>query len=207
MAATVATVAATHPDATVDIVKNTAKDAGAIAKAIEACKPAFDTVCGWFKPLVDFFKEHPLYASAAGAVGYGLLKTLPIWWPHIRRLGYELTSGKLLAKVDFEANDSSWTFEYTLRKNKWVLLNGGKIASPEDSASFMKTKFAQRFIEQCKNNFESLFAHKNVVLAQASLVGGDSLRDAFQKFIDNERSIRSNMFYGKMIFEKDFQKK
>jgi len=207
VAATVATVAATHPGATVDIVKNTAKDAGAVASALEACKPAFDTVCGWFKPLVDFFKEHPLYASAAGAVGYGLLKTLPLWWPYIRRLGYELTSGKTLAKVDFEANDSSWSFEYTLRKNKWVLLNAGKIASPEDSTTFMKTRFAQRFIEQCKKNFESLFAHKDVILAQASLVGGSSLRDTFKKFIDSEQAIRANMFYGKMIFENGIQEK
>lgn len=142
VAATVATVAATHPSATVDVIKHTASDVGTVAKAVESCKPAFDTVCSWFAPLVNFFKEHPLYASVVGAIGYGLFETYPLWWPYVRRLSYELTSGKTLAKVEFDANDSSWTFEYTLNKNKWVLLNSGKIASAEDSTSFINTKFA-----------------------------------------------------------------
>jgi len=109
---------------------------------MEKLQPAIDTVCSWFKPLVDFFKDHPIYASTLGAIGYGLLKTYPIWWPYIRRLSYEIMSGKTLAKVEFESNGTSYTFEYTLNKNKWVLLDSGKLSSAEDSMSFVKTQFA-----------------------------------------------------------------
>ena len=168
---------------------------------LNACKPAIVTVCDWFKPLVNFFKGHPLFASTIGAIGYGLLKTYPIWWPYIRRLSYEITSGKILARVDFEANDSSYTFEYTANKNKWVLLNAGKIASIDDSTTFIKTNFAKRFMEQCKKNFEALFSNKDVVLAQASLVGGEKLVDTFKKFFENEKNIRSNMFMQKIMLE------
>ena len=125
-----------------DIVGNAAGDAKEIFSAFRSLAPYFEKICGVFKPLIDFFKSHPIYASALGAIGYGLLRTYPLWWPYMRRLGYELTSGDVLAKCIFEANGSSWTFEYGSSKNKWVLLNAGKIASPEDSISFMKTRFA-----------------------------------------------------------------
>ena len=201
VASAVSGLAVANLDTTVEIAKNARKDLSAFGKMLNACKPAIDKVCGLFKPLVDFFKEHPIFASTIGAIGYGLLKTYPIWWPYMRRLSYEITSGKTLARVDFEANDSSYTFEYTANKNKWVLLNAGKVASIEDSTTFVKTKFAQRFIKQVKKNFEALFSNKDVVLAQASLVGGEKLVDAFKKFFESEKIIRSNMFTQKMMFE------
>lgn len=54
----------------------------------------------------------------------------------MKRLNYELTSGNVVAACEFEANDQSWRFEYSLEKGRWILLSRGKIASQSDSISF-----------------------------------------------------------------------
>lgn len=160
-----AAVALSSPSTTAKVAKNAIGDIRSLGKAVDSARPYLDKICAFFKPLADFFKEHPVYASALGAIGYGLLQTYPVWSPYIRRLAYEATSGKSLAVVEFEANDRKWRFEYSQRKNKWILLGGGKIADPADSSSFMKTRFAKKFIDRCADNFECLFRNRDVVLA------------------------------------------
>lgn len=147
IAAAATAVAVKNADTVIDVAKNFKDDVENTKSLLDKLGDAFDVVCGWFKPLTDYFKEHPLYASAIGAIGYGLFKTYPLWWPYVRRLGYELTSGGILAKAEFEANGSDWTFEYSASKRKWVLLNAGRIASAEDSISFSQTMFAKKFID------------------------------------------------------------
>lgn len=196
--AATAALVASNPESTAKLVKNTVSDIGSIGKFVGSLEPYLNRICGFFKPLVDFFKDHPIYASALGAIGYGLLKTYPVWSPYLRRLVYEATSGGALAAVEFEANDKSWRFEYSQKKNKWVLLNAGRIAPPEDSGSFMKTDFAGKFIRKCAENFECLFKNKDVVVAQAALAGNVS---EIRKILRQEKRIRANMFTGKMILE------
>ena len=115
---------------------------------------------------------------------------------------YELRSGKCLAKVNFDANDTSYTFEYTGNKRKWTLLNSGKIASVEDASSFMNTEFAKKFIAKCKENFEVLFAHKDMILASSALENDKSMLDAFKDLFAQEADIRANLYAGKMLFER-----
>ena len=202
--ATGATAVALSNSGTVtSIAKNTIGDIKGIQSFLSSLQPYIAKICGAFKPLVDFFKKHPIYASSLGAIGYGLLKTYPIWWPYMRRLGYELTSGDILAKCEFDANGSSWRFEYSARKNKWILLNSGKIASAEDSLTFIDTDFAERFIDQCEKNFNAAFKNKKMILAQAALAGGKKLEDRTREFLDTEQQIKANMFKKKMMFERD----
>lgn len=111
--AATAALAASNPESTAKLVKNTVSDIGSIGGFVDSLEPYLNRICGFFKPLVDFFKDHPVYASALGAIGYGLLKTYPVWSPYLRRLVYEATSGGALAAVEFEANDKSWRFEYS----------------------------------------------------------------------------------------------
>jgi len=122
-----------------------------------------------------------LTSSVLGAIGYGLLRTYPLWSPYFRRMWYELRSGKCLAKVIFDANDTTYTFEYTAKKRKWTLLNSGKIASVEDASSFMDTKFAKKFIDKCKDNFDALFDHKEMILATSTLENNDNMVEAFKE--------------------------
>lgn len=113
IATPVAALAASNPKSTAKFVKNTVSDIGSIGRSVGSLEPYLSRICGFFKPLVDFFKDHPVYASALGAIGYGLLKTYSVWSPYLRRLVYEATSGNALAAVEFEANDKSWRFEYS----------------------------------------------------------------------------------------------
>lgn len=115
---------------------------------------------------------------------------------------YELRSGKCLAKVNFDANDTSYTFEYTANKRKWTLLNSGKIASVEDASSFMNTEFAKKFIAKCKENFEVLFSHKDMILASSALENDKSMLDAFKDLFAQEADIKANLYNGKMLFER-----
>ena len=202
VATTVGVVAAKNYDTVKDVAANAGKELSALGKMIDKCQPFIDKVCAFFSPLVDFFKEHPLAASALGAIGYGLLRTYPLWSPYLRRMWYELRSGKCLAKVNFEANDTSYTFEYTANKRKWTLLNSGKIASVEDASSFMNTEFAKKFIAKCKDNFDTLFAHKDMILASSALENDKSMMSAFKELFDQEKDIKANLYSGKLLFER-----
>ena len=202
VATTVGVVAAKNYDTVKDVAANAGKELSTIVRAVQKCQPFIDKVCAFFQPLVDFFKKHPLAASALGAIGYGLLRTYPLWHPYLRRMWYELRSGKCLAKVNFDANDISYTFEYTANKRKWTLLNSGKIASVEDASSFMNTEFAKKFIAKCKENFEVLFAHKDMILASSALENDKSMLDAFKDLFAQEADIRANLYAGKMLFER-----
>lgn len=204
--ATGAAIAINNPKGTIDAVKavadigkNGVDELGKFEKFLEKLQPYIDTVCRWFSPVIGFFKKSPLTASAIGAICYGLFLTRQIWFPYIRRLGYTITKGKTLARVDFEANETNYTFQYTLNKHKWALLSGGKIASPEETSSFIQTKFAKRFLNQCKENFDCLFNHKNVFLAQASLVGGQDLVDQFKDFLKDEAKFKANFYNTKLL--------
>jgi hypothetical protein len=200
VATVVAGAALTHPQKAAELADNgvdAANDAIDVAKKLADHKDLFEKIADFFAPAVNFVSEHPAIASAAGAACYGLLRTWPIWWPYMRRLNYELTSGKALAACEFEANDRNWRFEYSLKKARWTLLSGGRIAPQPDAVSFSQTEFAGRFIGRCREILENAFANAQYVAAASEVASKDDA-NAVAELLKNRSKLEATMFAGKI---------
>lgn len=201
VATVVAGAALTHPQKAAELADkgvNTAEDAIDAAKKLAEHKDLFEKIADFFAPAVNFVSEHPAVASVAGAACYGLLRTWPIWWPYMRRLNYELTSGKALAACEFEANDSRWRFEYSVKKARWVLLSGGRIAPQSDAVSFSQTSFAKRFVSRCQEILENAFDNAKYVAVASEVASGDDA-NAVADLLKNWDRLEATMFAGKIM--------
>lgn len=169
-----------------------------LSNQIDQHRGLFEKIAGFFRPAVEIVAAHPAIASAAGAACYGLLRTWPLWWPYMRRLNYELTSGKALAACEFEANCRSWRFEYSPKKARWVLLSGGRIARQDDVVSFSQTEFAKKFIGRCREILEQAFDNAKYVAATAEVASkGDA--NAIAGLLKDRAKLEATMFVGKIM--------
>ena len=198
IAATGAAVAISHPKKTAEVIDKGTEIAKDVSAEIAKNKDLWKTISNFFKPVVDFAAKHPTLVTAIGATCYGLLQTYPLWWPYLRRMNYELTSGDILAACIFEANDTLYKFEYSLSKNRWVLLASGKIASQEDSITFLKTKFANRFINRCKEILNEVFDNEKYLNATSMLAITED-KNMINKLLANKEKIKSTMFNTKIL--------
>lgn len=210
----VATAAAANPEVTkkvvdvgtkvvkagVEVAKNGAEEISAIRKMYNTVRPALAAICRFFQPAVEVMMKHPVTSAAVGAACYGLVVTRHMWIPYVKRMKYSRTSGQRLAAVKFESDGNDYMFEYRLKSKRWVLLDGMKLASKEDAASFAGTKFAQHFFAQCEKNFNALFANKDVVLSQVALMHDEELLSVMNDVIANEDVIRDTLMKQKMTF-------
>ena len=201
VATVAAGVALTHPQKAAELADKGIDAAGDVieaAKKLAEHKDLFEKIADFFAPAVNFVSEHPAVASVAGAACYGLLRTWPIWWPYMRRLNYELTSGKALAACEFEANDGRWRFEYSVKKARWTLLAKGRIAPQSDAVSFSQTGFAKRFVDRCWEILENAFDNAKYVAAASEVASGDDA-NVIAELLKNRSRLEATMFAGKIM--------
>lgn len=199
------------PEITLKAVKSVAKtvvkhpvDAAETVVAVKvveelAEKGWLDDVLGWCKSIGGFLKDHPVAVGAFGSIAYGLLKTYPMWWPYVRRLCYSITAGDRIAACEFESNGRSYVFEYSLGKNKWVLLQGGRLSG--DIYSFVQTGFAKKFVSRCREILEPALAKSAALKAMAGGCGDKNVGKILNGIADGADSIKANMFGLKILAE------
>lgn len=177
-------------------VKNPGAAAGITAAATVAANNPKETAavaksCG---NILKWCSQHAASLSIAGSIIYGLYQTSSLWLPYIKRLAYEATCGKPLAYVEFEANDTSYRFEYSPKKHTWRLLNSGKLSSQEDVMSFVKTDFAQKFTDRCSSIIQDAINHLDMLKSQAEMSGNKAAMEAAQWLEENKDRLKSQMF-------------
>lgn len=182
------------------LMSTTAKNPGAAASVVAATTVAVnnpeETVaivksCG---NILKWCSQHAASLSIAGSIIYGLYQTSSLWLPYIKRLAYEATCGKPLAYVEFNANDTSYRFEYSPKKHTWRLLNSGKLSSQEDVMSFVKTDFAQKFTGRCSSIIQNAITHIDMLKSQAEMSGSKAAMEAAQWLEKNKDQLKSQMF-------------
>lgn len=148
--------------------------------------------------------------SALGMAGIsaiigGIVTISSYLYPRIAEWLKGIRRDHCIAQCNFISNDTPYIAMFSLTTGKWELLyannrwiRASATVQPEEKAQFFATKFFDRFKVQCQKNLMIIFGSKKnkellTVLAEMS---DKTSKEALQKFIASEQTIRNNMFGG-----------
>ena len=124
----------------------------------------------WYDRFLLFVANHP-YASIATVVGLVVAFKSRHWiWDRLK-LGFNnLFQGTVIAKYQFQLiDDTSYTFEYDLRFNKWRLLYSNfkwkDEAYPDEQSikTFVRTNHCNQFISKLKQYYNAWIENRDVL--------------------------------------------